>query len=672
MNAMNRLIRWTALWGAGLACFVSGALGAVPEPVGNPPLATLAVAPPTPPPIVQLPKRAVSPRVMPKGGTAQYSIGNPSDEEQLYLEYINRARTNPPAEGRWLAALKDPDVTNNYAYFHVDTNVLVSQFNTYPTAAPLAFQPGLMTSAQAHNNDMFINVFQGHNGSDGSTLSDRIDANYANASTWGENVFCYATSVLEGHAGFDVDWGAGPSGMQSPPGHRLNILDSDFREIGISVILGTRSMTNGGTVSQVGPQLVTQDFATSFDSTPLITGVIYYDLNGNGFYDLGEGIGGVRVDVAGASYYAISTKSGGYTVPVSGDGSRWVTFACAGQTWTQKLATVSGGNNVKVDFIPAYQAPQVYGPALARIGASNQYSFLPLMGATNHQWRLAKRTPMTAVEGAETGTTYITLSNSPGYQVITNDVVTSGSFSFHLAHPSPVAQFLTLKRVLRPGPAAQIHFASRLGLSTSSQVARVQLATNAANWVDVWTQVGANGYGETSFVLRTNSLAAYVGQEIQVRFVYDYLSGGSYYSQTDKTAGWHLDDIAFGDTEELTGLTTNTVPSGSVFSFGPPDTNNYTLRVQGQVFGRLFDFGPAFLLTGVTNTPTNRLSLTRTTTNLLIRWPTNPPGFNLQATRTVAKTNSWTNVVGAPVIQGTNYQWGIQATNPALFLRLQQ
>ena len=656
-----------------MACFACAALGGDLEPAGTPPLFSPPVAPPPAPPSVQLPTRVLPPRVMPKGGATPYAIGNPLDEEQLYLEYINRARANPAVEGRWLASLKDPDITNNYAYYHVDTNVLVTQFNTYPAAPPLSFQAGLMTSAQGHTSDMFTNVFQAHNGSDGSTLTDRIDANYANLSTWGENVFSYATSVLEGHAGFEVDWGTGPSGMQSPPGHRLNILNPDFRDIGISVILGSKSVTNAGTVSQVGPQLVTQDFATSFDSTPEITGVIYYDLNGNGGYDLGEGIGGVRVDVAGASYYAVSTKSGGYTVPVSGDGSRTVTFAVTGQTWTQKLATVSGGNNVKMDFVPAYQAPQIYGPTLARIGASNQYSFLPVLAATNHQWRLAKRASLTAVEGAETGTNYVAIVSSSGYQVITNDVKTSGSYSFHLAQPSPsVPQYITLKRWLRPGPGAQLRFASRLGLATSAQVARIQVATNSAHWVNLWTQPGANGSGETAFVLRTNSLVSYAGQEIQVRFVYDCASSGSHYTQTDKSAGWHLDDIAFSDTEELTGLTTNSIPNGAVFSFSPADTNNYVLRVQAQVFGRLLDFGPSFLVAGVTNTPASRLTLTRTTTNLVVRWPTNRAGFNLQATRTVAKANSWTNVVGIPVVQGTNYQISLQTTIPALFLRLQQ
>src|SRR5678815_1130153 len=39
---------------------------------------------------------------------ALYSIGDPIDEEQLYLEYINRARANPPEEGLSLIHISEP------------------------------------------------------------------------------------------------------------------------------------------------------------------------------------------------------------------------------------------------------------------------------------------------------------------------------------------------------------------------------------------------------------------------------------------------------------------------------------------------------------------------------------------------------------------------------------
>jgi len=248
-------------------------------------------APPPAPPIEyrQLPTQPPSPR--PQGPTL-YSIGDPTDEEQFYLECINRSRSNPPAEGGRLATTTDADVLSAYDYFSVDLSLMQSQFNAISAAPPVAMNAQLLIAARLHSGNMFTNQYQGHYETNGTTIvgpGDRITAQGYTWSTYGENVYSTAQSVWHGHAGFNVDWGLGPGGMQTPAGHRANIASSAFREVGVGVFDGT----NGS----VGPQLVTQDFATRQSATPLITGVVYYDFNGNGFYDLGVGIGGVTVDV---------------------------------------------------------------------------------------------------------------------------------------------------------------------------------------------------------------------------------------------------------------------------------------------------------------------------------------------------------------------------------------
>jgi hypothetical protein len=266
--------------------------------------------PPPAPPIEVAPAKGDSSRpvVWPQGGTP-YSIGSPTDEEQLYLEYINRARANPPAEGVRLATTTDASVLAAYTYFGVNTSLLQTQLNAVAAAPPVAMNTQLLAAARVHSQDMFVNAYQGHTGTDASSPGDRITAQGYTWSTYGENVYAYATSVFYGYAGFEVDWGSGTGGMQTPPGHRLNNHSSSFREVGVGVVNGV----NG----EFGPQFVTQDFATKLSATPLITGVVYYDVNGNGFYDVGEGIGGVTVQVPASPYYAITAGSGGYAVPVS-------------------------------------------------------------------------------------------------------------------------------------------------------------------------------------------------------------------------------------------------------------------------------------------------------------------------------------------------------------------
>jgi hypothetical protein len=59
----------------------------------------------------------------------KYSIGEPTDEEQLYLELINRARANPKAEGLRLATSTDPDVQSSLKQFNVDLIELQKEFS---------------------------------------------------------------------------------------------------------------------------------------------------------------------------------------------------------------------------------------------------------------------------------------------------------------------------------------------------------------------------------------------------------------------------------------------------------------------------------------------------------------------------------------------------------------
>ena len=305
-----------------------------------------------------------------------YSIGNPSPHQQQYLEYLNRARADALTEADRLAAETDPDILAAYSYYGITEQQIVDQFQWYVDngviarhAQPLAFNALLMTTAQLHTQDQFDQKFQGHNSSTnppapflpGYSLSQRVDAIGYAWSDLAENVFSYADSVAQGHAGFDVDWGTSSNpndpaynpafngqGMQNPAGHRKNIHDDRFKEVGIGVINGS----NG----PVGPQLVTQDFGNPGDAT-FVTGVVYEDLNGNQFYDLDEGRGGVRIDVEGSPFYAISSDSGGYTVPVTGDGSYDVSFTGAGFAPHSALAQIVDGANVKIDYLAS---PIVY------------------------------------------------------------------------------------------------------------------------------------------------------------------------------------------------------------------------------------------------------------------------------------------------------------------------
>jgi hypothetical protein len=308
------------------------------------------MAPPPAPPVISSSSFWMAKPESPAAPASQlYSIGDPTNEEQYYLELINRARANPTAEGLRLATTTDSNVLNAYSAFGVNLVLMQAQFALIPAAPPLSMNAILTTAARAHSQNMLQNNYQGHSGPDGS-LTTRLQGYTAGANGWsiGENVYAYSKSVWYGHAAFEVDWGGGIAngGMQSPPGHRENIHSNTFREVGIGVVLGS----NGGS-GGVGPQLVTQDFGWVGGLAPFVTGVVYRDLNSNGFYDAGEGVGGVTVTVSNTNTYAVTASSGGYSVPVAGSGNYTVTFSGGSVPTNQKSVNVSNGQNVKSDYV---------------------------------------------------------------------------------------------------------------------------------------------------------------------------------------------------------------------------------------------------------------------------------------------------------------------------------
>jgi hypothetical protein len=310
-------------------------------------IARAQVAPPPAPPITSGSSFSTK---LPEAPAAQlYSIGDPTNEEQYYLELINRARANPTVEGVRLATTTDSNVLSAYSSFGVNLVLMQSQFALLPPAPPLSMNATLTTAARAHSQNMLQNNYQGHSGPDGS-LTTRLQNYTAGANGWsiGENVYAYSKSVWYGHAGFEVDWGGSVTsgGMQSPPGHRQNIHSTTFREVGIGVVLGS----NGGS-GGVGPQLVTQDFGMVGGLPPFVTGVVYRDLNSNGSYEPGEGVGGVTVTVSNTNSYAVTASSGGYSVPVAGSGNYTVTFSGGSVPTNQKSVSVSNGQNVKSDYV---------------------------------------------------------------------------------------------------------------------------------------------------------------------------------------------------------------------------------------------------------------------------------------------------------------------------------
>lgn len=232
----------------------------------------------------------------------------PTAQEVLIVEMINRARANPSAEAsRYGIGLND--------------GISGTPISTAPKP-PLAHNLFLIDSARAHSQWMLEEDVFDHTGVDGSSPGDRMeDAGYVftGSWTWGENIAQGGTS---GSTINLTDYAySHHEGLFKSPGHRKNILSTGFREIGVGQKQGYYFADGTNWLSS----MLTENFARS-GSHYFLTGVVYNDTNNNDFYDVGEGLEGITISIDGEGHavfatgaYSIPLINGTYELNISGD-----------------------------------------------------------------------------------------------------------------------------------------------------------------------------------------------------------------------------------------------------------------------------------------------------------------------------------------------------------------
>ena len=293
-------------------------------------------------------------------------MANPTAREQELLELTNRMRANPAAELPLLLNSADPQVVNALNYFKVDRNLLATQWSTLIAASPLAWSSQLNDVAVAHNQKMIQYDQQSHDvglyDSAGNLITayepsftGRFAAVNYNFSYVGENIFAYADSTFATQASWAIDWGgtAATGGIQNPAGHRDNIMLSLFREAGFSIIDEANPNT------QVGPLVVTGEFGNrnALNGKAWLLGVAFQDTNKNGWYEAGEGLSDVQVEITGINGTTFSNKltvgtAGGYQYLLN-PGQYKIDFSRNGIVINSKTTLISATApaNVKIDIV---------------------------------------------------------------------------------------------------------------------------------------------------------------------------------------------------------------------------------------------------------------------------------------------------------------------------------
>ncbi|MEN9567330.1 MAG: hypothetical protein RLZZ69_2526 [Cyanobacteriota bacterium] len=259
----------------------------------------------------------------------------PSASEQYLLELINRARFNPLGEAN---------------LFGIDLNDgLAANTISSDSKQPLAFNSDLIDAARSHsqwmlNTDIFDHIGEKINGKDSDPGDRMIRATYefTGSWTWGENIgYTGTTGTLNvNNAVAEVN-----EGLFRSFGHRVNILNNSFREIGLGNLTGDFEGYNS--------LMVTENFAKS-GSDVFLTGVTYNDLVlEDEFYTIGEGLAEIKITAIrqsdNTSYSTFSMMAGGYQMALQA-GTYNVSFSVNNQILGNSTEITIGSENIKLDL----------------------------------------------------------------------------------------------------------------------------------------------------------------------------------------------------------------------------------------------------------------------------------------------------------------------------------
>ncbi len=151
--------------------------------------------------------------------TLTFLTVRPDSSERLDLGFTTTAVTNDePSESEMLRLINKERLDRNLR--------------------PLTLRVDARTVARAHSRDMFARGYFSHVNPDGLSPFDRLKNAGVGFSVAGENL-AYAPNVIIAH-----------EGLMNSPGHRANILNPDFAQVGLGVI-------DGGVYGKMFTQLFT-------------------------------------------------------------------------------------------------------------------------------------------------------------------------------------------------------------------------------------------------------------------------------------------------------------------------------------------------------------------------------------------------------------------------------
>ena len=244
-----------------------------------------------------------------------------SEEEQLIVELVNRARLDPLDEVARLSEGLASGITSN-------------------SKQALAVDPNLSASARGHSEDMDNRDFFSHVNPDGDGPGARaIDDGYGSGFV-GENIGWIGSSFAP-----DAQQRAEAhhENLWESDGHQRNLMNDNWSEVGLGYDYGDYRGLDHSTFA-------TEVFGDKGNT--FLTGVVIEDADGDDFYDIGEGQGGVRITAFdGEDAYATATYDAcGYSLELP-PGTYRVLFEGGDLDAPYETEVTIGSENVKLDVI---------------------------------------------------------------------------------------------------------------------------------------------------------------------------------------------------------------------------------------------------------------------------------------------------------------------------------
>lgn len=272
--------------------------------------------------------------------------------EQYMLELVNRMRLDPRGEVDRLSNDLGFSISGTLSAGGGGSSALPSY-----SLDPLAGNFQLGRAADKHVDWMLELDRFSHTGIDGSNAGNRMENEGYDSNKWAENIAFFSLSnYASSNTRNNVE--VLHLNLFESDGHRANLLDPSMREVGIGF--------ESGDFHGMDANFAVQNFGLA-GGDRFLTGVAYNDKDGDDFYSIGEGKGGVSFSFG--SDTKESERAGGYSLSMGRDGHNPNVTIVSGHTKMHVRIDDKAGN-VKLDLINGHTLASSSSLTLG-VGAEN-------------------------------------------------------------------------------------------------------------------------------------------------------------------------------------------------------------------------------------------------------------------------------------------------------------